>query len=62
MRLAFMHTVAGKWQATESTQSVPKKHRGTYTAEKRREVREYIAAFPENSRGFYGTFSPTVEN
>jgi len=59
---ACFYAYYGKWQATESTQSVPKKHRGTYTTEKRLEVREYIAAFPENSRGFYGTFSPTGEN
>ena len=31
-------------RATNSTTGVPRKHRGTYTAEKRMEVREYIAA------------------
>ena len=41
---ACFYAYCGKRQATESTQSVPKKHRGTYTAEKRLEVREYIAA------------------
>ena len=31
-------------RATDSTTGVPRKHRGTYTAKKRMEIREYIAA------------------
>lgn len=37
-------------QDTGSPRSVPKKHRGTYTAQKRLEVREYIAAYGTSIR------------
>ncbi len=41
---AWFYTHCGT-PATDSPRNVPKKHRGTYTTEKRLEVREYMAAY-----------------